>query len=239
MTSNFVFTFLFEIQIFFSHNFVFNFTGVCITSVIFLQWHNAFAFFFSTSLNTLKANFAWYKDNGISIREKKRGGRHTKNKRYLTHNDILRVVNFISNYADANCIILPGRHPGHKRFDVKLLPSQIAKSEVHRMYQAAMTEAGQRAIKISAFRQLWKQLLPHIVPTKPMTCQKNNYSVYRSSNLPECVKSAKLKKQELHLVSASKARGFYNELIADAKVVVEETSALPCFVIAFQNALQL
>jgi hypothetical protein len=52
-------------------------------------------------------------------------------------------------------------------------------------------------------------------------CQRNNYAVFRSANVPEHVKSEKLKEQELHLVEVKKARAYYNRLIAESKEVVK------------------
>jgi hypothetical protein len=51
-------------------------------------------------------------------------------------------------------------------------------------------------------------------------CQKNNYQVYRSANLPEVVKSAKLKKQEEHLRIVNLEWNDYREMVAAAKDAV-------------------
>ena len=42
----------------------------------------------------------------------------------LTYEDIIRIVKFLSNYAKEQAILLPGRVPGYKRDDFKLLPSK-------------------------------------------------------------------------------------------------------------------
>jgi hypothetical protein len=52
-------------------------------------------------------------------------------------------------------------------------------------------------------------------------CQRNNYAVFISVNVPEHVKSEKLKEQELHLVEVKKARAYHNRLIAESKEVVK------------------
>ena len=53
------------------------------------------------------------------------------NSRKLPHNttafEEIRVVKFILNYAEDHAILLPGRIPGYKRDDIKLLPSNISK----------------------------------------------------------------------------------------------------------------
>lgn len=110
------------------------------------------------------------------------------------------MVNFINNYAEENAIVLPGRHP-HKHLGGKLLTSHVKSAAVWRLYKESMTTLEVRVVGLPSFRNLWKKLLPHISSTKPSTdlcwqCQRNNYQVFRSANLPDAVKSAKLKKQE-------------------------------------------
>ena len=74
----------------------------------------------------------------------------------------------------------------------------------------------------STFRNLWLQLLPHIVCSRPMTdlcweCQRNNRDISSSSNLPDVVKQAKLKKQQAHLDLVFMERTFYQNMVKDAK----------------------
>ncbi|ESO94680.1 hypothetical protein LOTGIDRAFT_175363 [Lottia gigantea] len=76
------------------------------------------------------------------------------------------------------------------------------------------------------FKNIWNRLLPHIVRTKPMSdlcdmCQKNNAAVYRSANLPDVVKRAKLKKQFEHLELVSKERSLYRDMVSQCKKSVE------------------
>ena len=90
---------------------------------------------YSISQNKLTAVLKHYKQNGMVPHLKRPGGRHTSNKRYLKHEDILRVVNFLNNFAEANALVLPGRVPGFTRFDIKLLPSHETKASVWRKYK--------------------------------------------------------------------------------------------------------
>ena len=41
----------------------------------------------------------------------------------LSQQDTENALHFIQMYARANAILLPGRIPGYKRFDLQLLPS--------------------------------------------------------------------------------------------------------------------
>ena len=46
---------------------------------------------------------------------------------HLTHAVIASVTEFLKNCVEENVILLPGRIPGQKRDDVKLLPSSHSK----------------------------------------------------------------------------------------------------------------
>ena len=48
-------------------------------------------------------------------------------------------------------------------------------------------------------------------------CQRNNRDISSSSNLPEVVKQAKLKKQQAHLDLVFMERTFYQNMVKDAK----------------------
>ena len=85
-----------------------------------------------------------------------------------------------------------------------------------------MFMSGHRAVRLSTFLKLWRQLLPHIVQTRPMTdlcweCQRNNDAVQRSANLPDDVKSERVKRQEEHLSVVQQERSLYNSMVHDAK----------------------
>ena len=53
-------------------------------------------------------------------------------------------------------------------------------------------------------------------------CQKNNSAVYHSSNTTDENKTARLKKQEEHLLQVSRERSLYQELVKDAKLTVKD-----------------
>jgi len=77
-------------------------------------------------------------------------------------------------------------------------------------------------VRLSTFRKLWRQLLPHVVQTRPMTdlcweCQQNNDAVQRSANLPDEVKTERVKRQEAHLSVVHQERSLYNDMVHNAK----------------------
>lgn len=61
----------------------------------------------------------------------------------LTFEDVTRVVQYITNYAEANALVLPGRVPGFKRDDIKLLPSSETRASIWRTYHSIMKGEGE------------------------------------------------------------------------------------------------
>ena len=88
------------------------------------------------SRNLLHALKQHYRENGLTPRQRKKGPR--THKKFLTTEDIKGVLTFITNYAELHAISLPGRHPGHKDYSLKLLPSNVTKASVWRLYKAAV-----------------------------------------------------------------------------------------------------
>ena len=89
--------------------------------------------------------------------------------------------------------------------------------------------SGYRAAGNSTFRRIWGKLLPNIVIGRPMTdlclqCQQNNVAIYRSSNLPEVVKSAKLQKQREHLRLVDQEREIYRQMTSRSKALAQDLS---------------
>ena len=66
-----------------------------------------------------------YQKNGLETRIHKNNKRLPHNYRSLEV--IKNVTGFLQNYAEENAILLPGRIPGYKRDDIKILPSSQSK----------------------------------------------------------------------------------------------------------------
>ena len=66
-----------------------------------------------------------YLTNGLETRVHGNTKRLPHN--HLTHAVITNVTKFLKNYTEENAILLPGRIPGYKRDDIKLLPSSCSK----------------------------------------------------------------------------------------------------------------
>ena len=143
-----------------------------------------------------------YKKNGILPRVHGNKGRLAI--RVCSLETLKRVVSFLDNYAEEHAVTFPGRVPGFKCTDVRLLPSSNTKASIHRVYEQAAASAGVTAVSYPKFVEMWNKLRPQMRITKPMTdlchtCQKNNTSIYRSANLPDDEKNEVVHKQEKHL----------------------------------------
>ena len=66
-----------------------------------------------------------YIQDGLAVRTHGNAKRSPHNA--LTYTQITNLVKFIQNYAEQNAILLPGRVPGFKRDDLKLLPCSDSK----------------------------------------------------------------------------------------------------------------
>ena len=87
---------------------------------------NTFAFLYGIGANhRIKAIRKHYLENGMEPRVHKNTKRLPP--RTASYEDILVLVKFLQNYAETNAILLPGRIPGYKRDDLKLLPSSTSK----------------------------------------------------------------------------------------------------------------
>ena len=78
--------------------------------------------------------------------------------------------------------------------------------------------SGIRALSEVSFGRIWKQTLPNIIFMRPMTvlcwvCQRNSTLIQRSANLPEEMKSARLREAEHHIAMAEERKYYYEVTI--------------------------
>ena len=161
-----------------------------------------------------------YQNHGISVRV------HGNSKR-LPHNTLPQAIaedvkNFLSNYAEENAVLLPGRIPGFKNEDIVLLSSSETKMHVWNCFRSACEVASKRVVSYTKFIELWKQFHPNLVVAKPMTdlcftCQQNTSKLLRAANLPESEKSECVRTQQYHLNSVQTERELYNKACDNAK----------------------
>ena len=161
-----------------------------------------------------------YEEHGISLRV------HGNRKR-LPHNALPQAVakdvkNFLNNYADENAVLLPGRIPGFKNDDIRLLSSSESKMSVWRSFQRACDETGKQSVCYTKFIKLWEQFHPELVVAKPMTdlcltCQQNTSKLLRSASLPDREKSECVLVQQEHLNCVQTERDLYRNACTESK----------------------
>lgn len=98
---------------------------------------------FSISQNKLTACLSHYKEHGVTPREKEWGGRKFNTKAFKPE-DIQNTMRFIQNFAEDHALVLPGRVPGFKRSDVKILPSAYTKAAIWDHYRRLMQARGMK-----------------------------------------------------------------------------------------------
>ena len=160
---------------------------VCRTTFLFL--HNISA----ARFKNLKTSFL---KNGLAPRQ--HGNTKHLPANTLAYTDTENVVHYLTSYAEANAILLPGCIPGYKCSDVQLLPSSTTKRQVWLGYCACLQSSDSatpaRVVAYSTFCGIWQRILPQILVTKPMSdlcwiCQSNSIAIMRSANRPEAEKS--------------------------------------------------
>ena len=137
------------------------------------------------------------------------------------------VHNFLTNYVEENAFVLPGRIPGFKSEDVKVLSSSETKMSVWRVYTATCETSGEQSVSYSKFVDLWQQFCPNVVVAKPLTdlcftCQQNTTKLVRAANLPEHEKADYIKAQQEHLHCAQTERDFYRQTCLDSAATFKQ-----------------
>ena len=98
-------------------------------------------------------NQKWYRSNGVQPKENRNAGRN--NTRAFSFEDLKRTVAFVSNYADDHGMVMPGRVPGFKRDDIKLMPSSETKVNVYKAYRTAMQQVGMYLCNSQSQWEVW------------------------------------------------------------------------------------
>ena len=161
-----------------------------------------------------------YRKNGLTLRV--HGNKKRLPSSAFSSETIERVVKFILNVAKEQALLLPGRVPGFKRTDVRLLPSVLTKHSLWKTYTEISASQGQLHVGYSKFCDIWNQLCPFVLIMRPATdlcwtCQKNNNLIQKSANLPEIQKVEAVKAQEEHLRLTAGERKFYKQCCRESK----------------------
>lgn len=85
-----------------------------------------FCFLYGIGKDRLRLVKEHYLSNGLETRV--HGNRKRLPHNYISIEAVNKIVKFLQNYTEENAILLPGRIPGYKRDDIKLLPSSCSKT---------------------------------------------------------------------------------------------------------------
>ena len=143
-----------------------------------------------------------YENSGLSSRT--HGNTRGLPKNTLPFVVVEDVKLFLANYAEEHAISLPGRIPGYKDEDIKLLSLHETKIGVWRSFEVACEATRKQTVSYSKFVELWEQFHPDLVVAKPitdlcLTCQQNTTKLLRAANLPDNEKSDCVQVQQEHL----------------------------------------
>ncbi|ELU17772.1 hypothetical protein CAPTEDRAFT_210095 [Capitella teleta] len=106
----------------------------------------------------------------LKHKEKKMGGR-LNNKKALTHDTIVKVYKYLENYAETHSLALPGRVPGFRKDNLRLLPSSHTKTHVFNQYKLSLS--GSVRDYLSLEKQLMeRQLYQGMSEKAKSTCQQ-------------------------------------------------------------------
>ena len=184
-----------------------------------------FLHFYGISYSRVRRLKDHYEQHGICARSHGNTKRLPENT--LPKSAIEDVHTFLVNYVEENAITLPGRIPGFKSDNVKVLPSCETRMSVWRAYDTVCETSNSRAVSCTKFLQLWGQFFPNVVVAKPMTdlcmtCQENTTKLQRAANLSDREKSSTVKAHQDHLNCAQTERAFYRTVRANAEKTVQE-----------------
>ena len=145
-------------------------------------------------------------NNEIGLGTRTHGNVKRLPKNTLYFEDTNRLTMFVTNYAQAHGLPLPGRLPGHRNKAVAL-PSDVTKVFMYGKYRAACDENGWLAAGRS---NTWQELLPQIsVSTLStdlcFTCQQNTMSLQKSVCLPVEERVSLLESAQKHVPSKNGA----------------------------------
>lgn len=126
-----------------------------------------FLHFYGISYSRFRRLKEHYELHGIFPRTHRNTNRLPENT--LLYSTIEDVQAFLLNYVEENAITLPGRIPGFKSDDVKVLSSSETKMSVWQVYKSACEASNKQVVSYRKFLQLWEQFCPNVVIAKPMT----------------------------------------------------------------------
>ena len=129
--------------------------------------------------------------------------------------------------------MLPGRFPGFKNKEIRLLSLLETKMTVWREYKKTWDVLNERAVSYNKFLQLWDEFYPDVVISKPMTdlclmCQQNTTKLQRAANLSDEEKSDCVKAHQEHLDTAQSERECYRNPFKERERFLQTIDTILC-----------
>jgi len=130
-------------------------------------------------------------------------------------------------------MILPGRVPAFKDPNLKLLPSGLPKSKVHRSFHKSAEESDVHAVSYCTFCQVWKKYRCNVRVQNPRTdlcsvCTTNQISLGAMTKLSKDEQLKLLQSSTNHLVHANKEREEYKRQISESRANVNSSLKMGC-----------
>jgi len=145
--------------------------GKAVCKKVFLQLHGI-------GKRRLEYLHEHFKNNGLD--ERQHGNKRRLPANTTTKDVIDQTVAFLGNHGTQHGLCLPGRIPGHRFTDNKIvmLPSHHSKSYVHRKYEEACKSCNAKPVSSKVFSELWQQFVPYMISINPRSdlcfqCQEN------------------------------------------------------------------
>ena len=187
----------------------------------------AYLFLHALGIHRFRNLVSYFDAEGVSARVHKNSRKRPQN--CTEKCEVEKIKVFIETFADNHALPLPGRLPAHKDYKVMLLPSDMSKSAVYRLYSKSCEAGGLHCVSRRTFTSIWGELCPYIVAMKPatdlcFTCQQNSSLLMKSAAMPDSVKSQRLHDAQTHLDKARTQREHYNEQCSKAKDALSDTN---------------
>ena len=205
-------------------NFLFHGQQVCQTTFLFI--HNIGK---KRWKNLMKR---WH-NTGVEIHTHGNCGKGSNGRSQLTAADITGIVTFIDNFASTHAMILPGRVPAFKDPNLKLLPSGLPKSKVHRLFLDAAKDSDVRLVSYRTFCRVWKEYRYNVRVQNPRTdlcsvCTANQIILGAMSKLSEEKQLKLLQTSSDHLIHANKEREEYKRQISESRANLDSSLKMGC-----------
>ncbi|XP_052250406.1 uncharacterized protein LOC127857785 [Dreissena polymorpha] len=173
-----------------------------------------FLLLYCLSVDKLKALQKHVREKGVVPRVHGNTGR--KPAHAISYDDVLCVVRFIQNTSNERGIPQPAAPRGIDNFPLVYLSAETTKLALHEEYSTTCTNQQVRALRLTAFKDVWRTCLPHVRIASPRddvcaTCEKMRHGVMDA--ITEEEKLLAVDALKTHILQAQREREVYNECL--------------------------